>query len=54
MGVAVTVGLVEMIVTVRDVLVLIGLALFLAVGLEQAVSFLARGIRSHGGRRCSP
>ena len=41
-GVAVTVGLVEMIVTVRDVLVLIGLALFLAVGLEPAVSFLAR------------
>jgi predicted PurR-regulated permease PerM len=41
-GVAVTVGVVEMIVTVRDVLVLIGLALFLAVGLEPAVSFLAR------------
>jgi len=41
-GVAVTVGVVEMIVTVRDVLVLIGLALFLAVGLEPVVSFLAR------------
>src|SRR6476661_2812782 len=32
-GVAVTVGVIEMIITVRDVLVLIGLALFLAVGL---------------------
>lgn len=41
-GVAVTVGVVAMLVTVRDVLVLIGLALFLAVGLEPAVSFLAR------------
>lgn len=36
------VGMVEMIVTVRDVLVLIGLALFLAIGLEPAVSLLAR------------
>jgi predicted PurR-regulated permease PerM len=41
-GVAVTVGVVEMIITVRDVLVLIGLALFLAIGLEPAVSVLAR------------
>jgi predicted PurR-regulated permease PerM len=41
-GVAVTVGLVGMIITVRDVLVLIGLALFLAIGLEPAVSVLAR------------
>jgi predicted PurR-regulated permease PerM len=41
-GVAVTVGAVEMIITVRDVLVLIGLALFLAIGLEPAVSFLTR------------
>jgi predicted PurR-regulated permease PerM len=41
-GVAVTVGMVEMIITVRDVLVLIGLALFLAIGLEPAVSVLAR------------
>jgi predicted PurR-regulated permease PerM len=31
-----------MIITVRDVLVLIGLALFLAIGLEPAVSVLAR------------
>lgn len=41
-GVAVMVGLVDMVITVRDVLVLIGLALFLAIGLEPAVSFLAR------------
>jgi predicted PurR-regulated permease PerM len=41
-GVAVTVGMVEMILTVRDVLVLMGLALFLAIGLEPAVSALAR------------
>ena len=41
-GVAVTAGLVEMIITARQVLVLIGLALFLAVGLEPAVSWLAR------------
>ena len=41
-GVAVMVGLVDMVITVRDVLVLIGLALFLAIGLEPAVSLLAR------------
>jgi predicted PurR-regulated permease PerM len=41
-GVAVLVGIVEMIITVRGVLVLIGLALFLAIGLEPAVSVLAR------------
>jgi predicted PurR-regulated permease PerM len=41
-GVAVTVLLVELIITARDVLVLIGLALFIAVGLEPAVSWLAR------------
>ncbi|MGH3830692.1 MAG: AI-2E family transporter [Pseudonocardiaceae bacterium] len=41
-GVAVTVGLVEMIITARDLLVLIGLALFLAIGLEPAVALLAR------------
>jgi predicted PurR-regulated permease PerM len=41
-GVAVMAGIVEMIITVRDVLVLVGLALFLAVGLEPAVSVLAR------------
>jgi predicted PurR-regulated permease PerM len=41
-GVAVTVGVVEMIVTVRDVLLLIGVALFVAIGLEPAVSVLAR------------
>ncbi|HWR49241.1 MAG TPA: hypothetical protein VN327_16780 [Pseudonocardiaceae bacterium] len=41
-GVAVMVSLAEMVITVRDVLVLIGLALFLAIGLEPAVSVLAR------------
>lgn len=41
-GVAVTVGMVQMVIAVRDVLVLIGLALFLAIGLEPAVSVLAR------------
>lgn len=41
-GVAVTVGMVGMIISARDVLVLIGLALFLAIGLEPAVSVLAR------------
>ncbi|MDQ3580036.1 MAG: AI-2E family transporter [Actinomycetota bacterium] len=41
-GVAVTIGLVQMLVAARDVLVLIGVSFFLAVGLEPAVSFLAR------------
>jgi predicted PurR-regulated permease PerM len=41
-GVAVTAGLVVMIITVRGILVLIGLALYLAIGLEPAVSVLAR------------
>jgi predicted PurR-regulated permease PerM len=41
-GVAVLAGIVEMIITVRGVLVLIGLALFLAIGLEPAVVVLAR------------
>jgi predicted PurR-regulated permease PerM len=41
-GVAITIGLIEVFVTARDVLVLIGLALFIAVGLEPAVSWLTR------------
>jgi predicted PurR-regulated permease PerM len=41
-GVAVMAGVVEMIVTVRDVLILIGLALFLAIGLEPTVSAMTR------------
>jgi predicted PurR-regulated permease PerM len=41
-GVAVTVGLVAVLVAVSGVLVLIGLALFIAVGLEPAVSWLVR------------
>jgi predicted PurR-regulated permease PerM len=48
-GVAVTVGIVGMIVTVRDVLVLIGLALFLAIGLEPVVSVLVAGLAVVGG-----
>jgi len=40
-GVVVTIGLVEVVVTARDVLVLIGLAVFIAVGLEPAVSRVA-------------
>lgn len=39
-GVAVTYGLVQLAVSVRGILVLIGLALFLAVGMEPAVSWL--------------
>jgi predicted PurR-regulated permease PerM len=41
-GVAVTYVLAQLIISTRDVLVLIGLAFFLAVGLEPAVSWLAR------------
>jgi predicted PurR-regulated permease PerM len=41
-GVAVTYGLVQLLVSVSDVLILIGLALFLAVGMEPAVSWLTR------------
>jgi predicted PurR-regulated permease PerM len=41
-GAAVTVGLIAMIITARSVLVLIGLSLFLAIGLEPAVSMLTR------------
>ena len=41
-GVAVTVGLVAALVTVSSVLVLIGLAFFIAVGVEPAVSWLVR------------
>jgi predicted PurR-regulated permease PerM len=39
-GVAVTYGLVELTVTARSVLILIGLALFIAAGLDPAVSWL--------------
>ena len=41
-GVAVTVGLVAVLITISSVLILIGLALFIAVGLEPAVSWLVR------------
>jgi predicted PurR-regulated permease PerM len=41
-GVAVVYGLVQIIVGLEDVLVLIGLALFLAIGLEPAVAWLTR------------
>jgi predicted PurR-regulated permease PerM len=46
-GVAVTIGVVELIIHARSVLVLIGLALFLAAGLDPAVTWLTR----HGLRR---
>jgi predicted PurR-regulated permease PerM len=39
-GVAVTYGLMLMLVSLRDVLILIGLALFIAIGLEPLVSWL--------------
>jgi predicted PurR-regulated permease PerM len=41
-GVAVTVLAVELVVVARETLVLIGLALFIAIGLEPAVSWLVR------------
>ena len=45
-GVAVTYGLVLVVVGVREVLILIGLALFVAIGLEPLVSWLVgRGVR---------
>ena len=39
-GVAVTYGLAQLLLSIRGILILIGLALFLAVGLEPAVSWL--------------
>ena len=41
-GVAVTYGLVQLLIASREVLILIGLALFLAIGLEPAVRQLNR------------
>ncbi|WP_329064251.1 AI-2E family transporter [Amycolatopsis sp. NBC_01480] len=41
-GVAVTYGLVQVLAGLQDVLILIGLALFLAIGLEPAVAWLVR------------
>jgi predicted PurR-regulated permease PerM len=41
-GVAVTYGLAELLIRARSVLVLIGLALFIAVGLDPAVTWLTR------------
>ncbi|MEU6269909.1 AI-2E family transporter [Saccharopolyspora shandongensis] len=41
-GVAVTFGVVQLIITARQVLILIGLAFFLAMGLEPTVSWLVR------------
>ena len=46
-GVAVTFGLVELLIKARSVLVLIGLALFIAAGLDPAVGWLTR----HGLKR---
>lgn len=45
-GVAVTYGLVELVIRARSVLILIGLALFISAGLDPAVSWLTeRGVR---------
>ncbi len=41
-GVAVTYGLVELLIRARSVLVIVGLALFIAVGLDPVVSWLTR------------
>jgi predicted PurR-regulated permease PerM len=41
-GVAVTIGLVELVIRARSVLVLIGLAFFIAAGLDPAVGWLVR------------
>ncbi|MEZ0075727.1 AI-2E family transporter [Planotetraspora sp. GP83] len=41
-GVAVTYAAIQLVISARDVLVLIGLALFLAIGLNPAVEWLAR------------
>ena len=46
-GVAVTIGLIEIVIHARSVLILIGLALFVAAGLDPAVGWLTR----HGMRR---
>ena len=46
-GVAVTIGLIEIVIHARSVLILIGLALFVAAGLDPAVGWLTR----HGLRR---
>ena len=46
-GVAVTIGLIEVVIHARSVLILIGLALFVAAGLDPAVTWLTR----HGMRR---
>jgi predicted PurR-regulated permease PerM len=42
-GVAVTYGLAELVIRARSVLILIGLALFIAAGLDPAVRWLTRG-----------
>ena len=41
-GVAVTVGLVELVLTAREMLLLVGVALFIALGLEPVVSWVVR------------
>ena len=41
-GVAVTYGLVELVIRARSVLVLMGLALFIAIGLDPVVAWLTR------------
>ncbi|HEY2795889.1 MAG TPA: AI-2E family transporter [Micromonosporaceae bacterium] len=48
-GVAVTYGVVELIVSAANILALIGLSLFLAIGLEPAVAWLTRHRVRRGG-----
>ncbi len=49
-GVAVTYALAELTIRARSVLVLIGLALFIAAGLDPAVSWLTRAACGAGQR----
>ena len=53
-GVAVTIALVELIIRARSVLVLIGLALFIAAGLDPVVSWLTRHRVPQVGGGASP
>ncbi len=51
-GVAITIALVELATRARSVLVLIGLALFIAAGLDPVVSWLTRRRVPRGARSC--
>ncbi len=51
-GVAVIYGLAQLLLSVRGIMILVGLALFLAVGLEPAESWLVARRRSCAPSRC--